>query len=271
MSNSSTRGPLRLVQAQQTVVSRSTSDCVRIITAALIDLKEAAELHLGQTLPPALPAYPDFPGLQREMIEEAMARAEITVLGDQRVAPVGAAAAANGIGLCGNFTDLEACEAEERQMPMSRVLAVEYTSVSLTVTMSPFQASRKGYDWIIRRDFALGASKLPNFEDSEARYQYWRRIREVIQEIPARQPAERPISHVIVMGESVLDETFLQVMKEALYDVMGPQSSAEQELTSPTFAAARGAAELGKRMMESPDDCVELALCKWWRRYIGGK
>ena len=59
------------------------------------------------------------------MVHEAMEYANIAMLGEQRVAPVGAVAAANGIGLCENFIDLDACEDEEVGLPMTRMLAIE--------------------------------------------------------------------------------------------------------------------------------------------------
>ena len=250
------------------------SKSVQTIGGALATLKSAVEpLIDNQPLPSALPTYPDFPGLPWEMIQQAMRYANIATLGDQRTAPVGAAAAANGIGLCQNFTDIDACEDEEARMPMSRVLAIEYTKAALTVTLSPFQTSRKGYDWTISREWKLGADALPKSSDGEADVAaYWRRIREEIQKIPARLPRDRPVTGVLVMGESALDETFLRVMRDALRDILDVRVSTEideRRILDPTFAAARGAAEFGKRMMESPDGCAEPAICKWWRRRLG--
>ena len=226
-----------------------------------------------QPLPSALPTFPYFPGLSLDLVQEAMRQANIAVLGDQRVAPVGAAAAANGLGLCQNFTDIEACENEEASMPMTRVLAIEYTKTALSITLSPFQASRKGYDWTNNRAWDLGANARPKETDTKKDVEnYWRCVREEIQKIPARVPAGRPINRVLVMGESVLDEKFLCVMADALHDVLEdsvPIETDEHSIIDPTFAAARGAAEFGKRKMESPDGCAEPVICKWWRRWIG--
>ncbi len=215
--------------------------------------------------------FPDPPTLSYDLIQEA--EAKIAMLGDQRVAPVGAAAAAKGIGLCQNFTDIEACENEEAAMPMTHLLAIEYTKAALTVTLSPFQASRKGYDWTIDRAWDLGADAVPKRSDGEKNAEeYWHRVRKEIQKIPARMSADRPITRVLVMGESALDETFLRVMEDALHDVLDGGALMEMgdgRITDPTFAAARGAAEFGKRLMESPDGRAEVAFCKWWRRQIG--
>lgn len=247
------------------------SESVKIIGTALAALKAVVEpLLLNQPLPSVLPAYPNFPGLQWRMVQEAMEYANIAMLGEQRVAPVGAVAAANGIGLCENFIDLDACEDEEVGLPMTRMLAIEYAKVALTVTLSPFRTSRKSYDWTIERAWDLGADARPESPDTEGIRLYWQRVRAGIQKIPARIPADRPITHVVVMGESALDETFLTVMSDALRDVLDVRSMGiyETHMVDPTFAAARGAAEFGKRMMESPDGCVEGSICKWWRRRL---
>ena len=200
-----------------------------------------------------------------------MGYANIAMLGEQRIAPVRAAAAANGLGLCKDFTDLDACEDEEVGLLMTRVLAIEYTKVALTVTLSPFRTSRKSYDWTIDRTWDLGANALPESLDAEGARLYWQRVREKIQKFPARIPAERPITDVIVVGESALDETFLNVMRDALPDVLDMRSLeiSGAHMVDPTFAAARSAAEFSKRMMESPDRCTEGAICKWWRRRLG--
>ena len=252
--------------------SESTwSDSVKIIGTALATLKAIVEpLLLTEPLSSVLPTYPDFPGLQWKLVQEAMEYANIAMLGEQRIAPVGAAAAANGMGLCKDFTDLDACEDEEVGLPMTRVLAIEYTNVALTVTLSPFRASRKSYDWTIDRAWDLGANALPDSLDAEGARLYWQRVREKIQKFPARIPADRPITDVIIIGESALDETFLNVMRDALRDVLDVRSMEipGTHTVDPTFAAARGAAEFGKRMMESPEGCTEAAICKWWRRRL---
>lgn len=225
-----------------------------------------------QPLPSALPTFPYFSGLSLDLVQGAMREANIAVLGDQRVAPIGAAAAANGFGLCQNFTDIEAYKNEEAGMPMTRVLAIEYTRTAPSITLSPFQASRKGYDWVNNRAWDLGANARPKETDAKKDVEkYWRRVREEIQKIHARVPAGRPINRVLVMGESVLDEKFLRVMADALHNVLDdgvPIETDEHFTIDPTFAAARGAAEFGKRIMESPDGCAEPVICKWWRRWI---
>ncbi|KAL8648574.1 MAG: hypothetical protein Q9226_005936, partial [Calogaya cf. arnoldii] len=56
-----------------------------------------------------------------------------------------AAMASNGRGLCPNYTDVEACEREERKMPERRVWTIEYTSNSLHIQLQTLKVARLGY------------------------------------------------------------------------------------------------------------------------------
>ncbi len=84
-----------------------------------------------------------------------------------------------------------------------------------------------------------------------------------------------PITHVVLTGESALDKAFLDVVRDALSDVL-PEAVALSftetsgtQMVSPLFATARGAAEFAKRKSECPAESVETAVCKWWRKQIG--
>ena len=57
-------------------------------------------------------------------------------------------------------------------MQMQRVLAIEYTREAVTATMSPFQASRKGFDWNLDRAWDLSADAIP-VEKTEEIDEYW--------------------------------------------------------------------------------------------------
>ena len=188
--------------------------------------------------------------------------------GDLHPDPVGAAAAAHGIGLCNNFTKIDVCQAEEEDLPLSLVLGVEYTLASLTVTMSPFQASREGFGFDFKRHWDLGSDYK-----SKDRF-YWQRIKEAVLQGPRRWPG-RDVTDIVLMGESALEQGFLHVLQDALWEVL-PEIMAGHgqqflvgSVEDPGFAAARGAAEIAKRLLEAPDGCVERAYCERWRRWIG--
>ena len=172
-----------------------------------------------------------------------------------RPAAVGAAAAAN------TYIELDVCDAEEARLPSSRVLAIERTGAPLTVVLSTFQESRNGFNWIIRSAWDLGADALPTTPAESKKY--WSRVHDKIQEFP-RAVTQRPITHVMLMGDSALDKTFLDVMRDALRDVLPHDLvswvlSPETEFIDPTFSAARGVAEFAKRFIEAPERGVERA------------
>lgn len=248
------------------------ADSLKILGSALLGLRTAVASVLpnNEPFPSSLASFTSFPGLPYDLIADAFKYANIHLLGDSRVSPVGAAAAANDLGLCSNFVEPDKCEGEEWTMPKKRVLAVEYTKMALTVTVSPFRASRNGYDRILLREWDLGSDSEPPMEDEDSHAEnYWRRVRHLIQRLPAKQSVKSPITEVIVMGESVLEESFIDVMRDALKSIIDEGVPMYLFDVDPTFAAARGAAEFGKRAMECPNDCVETAVCKYWRRYIG--
>lgn len=184
---------------------------------------------------------------------------------DMRLDPVGATAAANSIGLCSNFTKLDVCAQEEERLPDSLVLGVEYSAMVLTVTMSPFQASRQGLGFDFQRHWDLGSLQRRDVL-------YWKTVKEAIMKVP-RSWKNRRITDVILMGESAADGDFLRTLQDALWEVLPGTTSTQQPLAgrleNPVYAAAEGAAELAKRTMEAPDHCLEPAYCDWWRRRFG--
>ena len=86
---------------------------------------------------------------------------------------MGAALAAHFLGLCRNFTAVDICFAEETQMPMSRMLAIEYTRAALTVTLSPFQAAQRVFEWTLERSWDLGVDASTPSENADRVEEYW--------------------------------------------------------------------------------------------------
>jgi hypothetical protein len=254
--------------------TRSTEEMVRIIGSMLTAIKDATALQYGLNLSPALATFPNLADIEKflvyQILDEAFAQADIRPLLngplDLRPAPIGAAAASNGLGLCDTYIKPDVCESEEAQLPEIWVLGIEYIDTSLTVTLSPFRASRLGFDRIVVRSWDLGAA-VPKSDD------YWTRVRETLQEIP-RVWSHRTITDLVLMGDAALDEEFLDNVREALWDVIPKPvftkvADPKARLVDPTFAVAMGAAEIAKRAMEAPDGCLERSYCDWWRRQIG--
>ena len=192
---------------------------------------------------------------------------------EKHSALVAAAAAANGIGLCKSYTALEVCDQEKALLPDSRVLGIEYSNVSLSVFLSAFQAAPAGIDILKTRAWDLSSRNRRDIEG------YWQLVKETIQRLP-REWAHKKITDILVMRESSLDGKFLDVLRDALHEVLpdevmrqlniasGDSEECKGAFIDPTFAAARSAAELAKRVMEAPDGCVESSYCKWWRKLV---
>ncbi len=248
------------------------------MTSQLLALKVALRPLLEHPLAAALATYPTLPDDQFNLFPDAMRHAGIEPLGYDRVAPTGAAAAATGLGLYAQYTDPDICEFEEMQMNTTSVLGIEYTHTALAVTYSSFQASRKGYDWRSDRNWDIGSDAIPD-DGETAVDEYWERVWVELRDM-ARPLKERGhITHILLMGDSVLNERFLKIMKDALHDVLNADvmlstlwdvsSRSTEDLVGPVHAAAIGTAEFARRNMESPSGCVESRVCKWWRKQIG--
>jgi hypothetical protein len=255
----------------------------RILGQMLLATKNTVATRFGLDIHSALILIPNLARFQdptaSSVMLEALQYAGMNPLPgasnrELRPAPVAAAAAASCIGLCKSFTELDLCEYEERLLPESCILGIEYNNVSLSVFISAFQAAADGLDIIKTRAWDLGSGAQRDTED------YWLLVKERIQHLP-REWANQRITDVLVMGESSLDEEFLDVMRDALYEALttmdmrqfngtlGDQQACQGAFIDPTFAAARGAAELAKRAMEAPDACIENSYCRWWRKLIG--
>ncbi len=244
-----------------------------IIGTALKELKAAIEPMISRSLSAALPTFHNYLNLQFQGVQRAFQYARINMLGNERLATVGAAAAAYRLGLCANYTEIDSCDSDKTQMSMKRVLTIQYTREALVVTTSPFKASRNGFDWTSDQAWNLGAIARPSQDALEVAI-YWHNVHTMIRRWARLADAKRPITHVILIGESALNETFLRVVRDALRDGLPEVPPVQSKMTTsveiidPTYAAARGGAELAKRTLESPEDCVETTFCKWWRRHI---
>jgi len=248
------------------------------VASQLLALKVAVTPLLEHPLTAALAAYPTFVDNRLNLVPDAMRYAGIEPLDRSRIAPIGAAAAATGLGLCAQYTEPDLCDFEETQMNTTHVLGIEYTRTALAVAFSSFKASRKGYDWKSDRGWHLGSDAVPH-DDEDAVGRYWQRVRVELQDMTRVLKGRSRVTHVMLMGDSVLDARFLRIMRDALHDVLdrnvvlrtllNVSSKSKEDSVDPMFAVAIGTAEFAKRSMESPNGCVESRICKWWRKEIG--
>ncbi|KAI4180970.1 MAG: hypothetical protein LQ346_006882, partial [Caloplaca aetnensis] len=107
-----------------------------------------------------------------------------------------AAFAGNGFGLCANYTDIAACEAEEREMPEHWVYTVEYTNTSIIARLSRMSVARLDYEPYDAEhtlsSFALGHAALESRPDEDV---YWAEVLVFLAELPRRFRDEgRPVT-----------------------------------------------------------------------------
>lgn len=166
-----------------------------------------------------------------------------------------AAYAGYGLGLCEKYADYEACVEEEQQMPQRQVFAIDFTQNSLSVdmrsmtdTMYVFNPQRSRIDW------EAGLASLQHYTDPEA---YWDRVRAIVLELPLTKYEKHDITTVLLLGESALNDVFLAVVHEVLGAVQ--TSKPEIFVADPVYVAAKGAAELAKRIQEQGERTRGLA------------
>ncbi len=255
------------------LLGRPSTREVGIMAAMISTIKDGVEAQTKTVTKHAVIAVPNLFGsdnLQRAQFQEDLEEASNLAGLKPLLTPFwlgapAAAAASQQWGMCAHYDDLYACEAEEEQMPIETVLAIEYTTRAMIVTMFPLQAASSNSDELTRISMDLGS----NNEENEG---HWDGVRNMIQELPTMRD-ETPLTKVIVMGESANSKDFLDAVRKAL----GPQVAADLMPSlnlhefDPLYAVARGAAEFAKRKQEAPKGCVESEECKKIRNELKRK
>lgn len=125
-------------------------------------------------------------------------------------------------------------------MPPEVVSAILYTRTALTVTLTIMRDAYYTWEPRYRRveDFALGIDARC---DNPSEEYYWEKVRERLIEIMVRNQYYEKPTKVLLLGESVHDETFARVLREALGSVL--EAVPEILEDDAEFVAAKGAAE----------------------------
>ena len=188
-----------------------------------------------------------------------------------------AAFAGSGYGLCKHYDDLDACEDEEADLPISHVLAVSLSRVAFQAVCSQMKSAESSHggrlnEQITRIDLGLNSTYSNSTFEDEA--PYWSQIRETIVEV-GRQSRGK-LNTLLLLGEEGHNPAFIQVVQDALRELL-PDSDAHEisglvfskpadDKLEPLWLAARGTAELAKRYQEAPRGCKEPAYCADNRR-----
>jgi hypothetical protein len=237
------------------------------IASLIHQLKGTVEAELQISVTGAVTSMPNLFGAHtmrrsefQEDLEEATAYSGVTpLLSPFWLSTPSAVAASQGLGLCENYTDAWSCAQEEHEMPVRMVVTVEYTIASLIVTLFPLQSAGSNSDEHTVIDFAAGARN----QDSPG---YWHLVRERL--LQPFKDSGRPVDEVLLTGDCAHEPKFLDVLRDALGPLVSQKEGAVQQYF--LYSAARGAAEIAKRVQERPNGCSEPARCKDIRKLMVG-
>lgn len=187
------------------------------------------------------------------------------------VSEVSAAFAGSGYGLCKHYDDVDTCEDEEADLPISHVLAL---SLSQTTFSAAYTYMQEAYRSILEKEltrFDLGLQHLPtNGKDRpEEEDLYWSRMRATIVEVGRASLGE--LTTLLLLGDEADNPDFTRTVQDALRELLqdGSAQDALAVLSSgkrdreiePLYLAAKGTAEFAKRAREAPAGCKEPARC----------
>ncbi|KAL9066357.1 MAG: hypothetical protein Q9157_007168 [Trypethelium eluteriae] len=258
-------------------LGRPATPAVGILSTLLSTLHASTEAHLSSSLDRVVVTTPQFPGLTREDVQDAIEYSglrswlEYPLPYPTMLYALNAAYAGNGRGLCKQWRDPYACweEAEEGEIPLETVLGVTYTNETLGAAIA-----RVGYAFETTGDWHavwpdLGWKEKRKIDEKEEDG-YWRdvgmRVRSFVQELEAKS---RKISALVLMGENAGMQEFQDALKGALAmsRVEDMQVSAAVD---PTWAASVGAAMYARVRQEVPWNCREPKRCDEIRMTVNG-
>lgn len=249
------------------LLGRPATVDVGTLSSLLTQLRDKTEEQLRKPLESIVVVSPNLRGLRSEDFNDAIEYAGLkSLMGvfPSRIPDTPAAFAGNGFGLCSNYTRLYECEKEEEEMPLEQVPAIHYTRRALSVTLTPLTKAFSFGDDQSLIDWDAGLDALSSYPDAST---YWNAVHNKIQEVPntATGWGRRPVTKLLVLGESALDPTFLKVLQDALRGIRISDTALIYVATDgpdPFYAAAKGAAEFAKRLQEAPRNCVEPEHCQ---------
>lgn len=278
------------------LVGRPATPETGILASMVSKLVEATSIRLGSqyTGITAVLSTPDRVHMTEKELGDIFYQLEPQSLMAKRWSPyqlyaTSAAYAGYNKGLCTTYTDAYACDREEWYMPARKVLHVDLNSETLTGTVETIQSvygpdagvsfvdTRLGYKFKDDRDPLTG-----RLDDGI----YWtavsKRIRQLVK--PLIGGWRSPVTQILLSGPFATDRHLHYAIRAALQDLTGLESALsmldhgsefpdnERDWQSFfTFATARGAAEIAKRMQEGPVQCAQSDECRWKRERIHGE
>ena len=244
----------------------ATAD-VGTISTMLASLRQATEQQLVVSLDRVVITAPQFPGLTREDLADAIEYAglrswlEFLLPYPTMLYVLNAAYAGNGHGLCKEWKDVYACweEAEIGELPLETVLGLTFTNTTLQASVSRIAyAFEKSTD----RHAAfpnLGYHSLPNYRRPE---EYWAEVVSQLKRfLDGIHASGSKVTEVVLIGERAGEEEFATALKNAFGDG-NTQELQLSRVVDPTWAASRGAAMYARVRQEVPWNCREPEACE---------
>ncbi|MCJ1265187.1 hypothetical protein MMC22_005062 [Lobaria immixta] len=261
----------RYLRRLNKALGRPATQDVGILSSVLSKLKAETENQLSTSIDRVVVSTPRFEALTEEDLHDALEYVGLrswliySVPYPDRMSEAHAAFAGNGNGLCKQYTNLYECQEEYEDMPHHRVYAVTFTPKTLYTALVPITNAFTDTEDQHLIDFTVGLDSLGSFPSPST---YWAHILTQLRAIPesATSLGRRPISKILLLGESASNPDFLTALKDALAVLpteMSPSISAAETdvnlevVADPLFAAARGAAVYARRRQEVPWDCTE--------------
>lgn len=200
-------------------------------------------------------AFPNSALESREEVNDALSYAGLKKLGKWQDPDreLNAAYGAYGFGMCPSYTDPYKCEEEEAPFGEGdMVLHLDYTNKTLSANTELIATARWTSTWMKFVDWKLGRDVATPWSEES---QYWDAVKERIRDFP--KVAVRPYNQLLLTGSCAKDETFLEVVKDALWDLgLGGEVKGSREQMDPVFVVARGVAELQRRRQRGWLGCM---------------
>jgi hypothetical protein len=280
----------RAARLANKLVGRPATPDTAIVASMVSKLLKATRSWLGEDrdVTKAVLSSPDRIRLTAEEIGDVFDYLKLQNLMDGSLYGLYAASstyAGYSKGLCQNFTDAYACEKEEWDFPNQRVLHLDLNSKSLSGTIEGLKTAMDGS---VDSSFVEPRLGLGDGRTSEA---YWTDVSDRIRELArtVQRFAYIPyVTELVLSGPSAADGRFHAAVRAALHDLVvdgsvlavlsaddaadGVSSTQEEEVQSFfSFATARGAAEIAKRLQEGPVKCAQSDECRRRRERVHGE
>ena len=227
------------------------SEEVGALAKILVELRIKVEDYLGTPIESVGVTVPDLIALYSEDLQDAFEYVRLRYLSFpvryDILYETSAAYAGYGLGLCSDYIDRVGCKKEQQDMPSEVIMAVSYTRTVLTVTLSIVKSACYLYEPVNRRltNFSLGYDAREELGSG-----YWNEVSFNLEKIMMENPYYKRPSKIVLMGDCTDEEKFLMTLDR----VLGKYVTEAPELLNdnPMFVAAKGVAEMAKRLPYDP-------------------